>query len=94
MRKETLLKLLGAVIAIAVYWMGYAYGTYCAPSEPEKAVMTDEEIMEEYVRDNFGNQYYGVLMDVDGDEYVDFTVYSDEHYGMFTMCSVHRETYR
>jgi len=37
--------------------------------------LSDEELMNEYINENHGEQYYGVLHETENDEYVTFAVY-------------------
>lgn len=88
--KKTLVTLLGAVLAIAIYWLGFANGVYYeqnkAETETETEITTislsDEEIMHKYIVEEFGEGYYGKLKTYDdtlvNNIYVMFVVYDDD----------------
>lgn len=77
--KKALLVVLGAALAIAIYWLGLVNGVYCAEQQNEttmvETTMSDEEFVDLYVQRNFGPGYYGVLED-DSDTSINFTIYS------------------
>lgn len=76
MKKSTLLTIVGAVFAIAIYWLGFVIGAYYTENKTDKAesVLTDEELMTRMIADEYGDEYYGVLEEDDGDEYIEFLV--------------------
>ena len=80
--RKALCGLAGALLAIAVYWLGFVNGVYHAEqqiSESNDSVMlSDEEIMNLRIADLYGPEYYGVLQDSDDDDYIEFSVYSED----------------
>lgn len=77
--KKALVAILGAVFAMAIYWLGFANGVYCTESTIEErievSIPTDEELMNQTVESLFGDGYYGVLVASDDPREIAFTVY-------------------
>ena len=92
-----LLELLGAALAIAAYVLGFVNGAYYTEHKSEAAVehatLSDEEIIELRVMDNYGPEYYGVLSDDNNDDYIDYLVYSEDNVLCY-VCSSDREVYQ
>lgn len=94
--KKILIILLGAALATVIYWLGFAIGAYFVSHETEvmieSNVMSDVEIMESIVMEDYGPGYYGVLSDNNDDEFIDYVVYSNDGTLQY-MCSSHRSWY-
>lgn len=63
--------LLGAVVIATIYGLlGFAI------SKMEDTVLSDEEIMNRIITQEYGTECYGVLCADDGDNYIEYLVYS------------------
>ena len=82
MNKKTLLTILGAVLAIAIYWLGFVIGVhyteYNAETKAESIALSDEEIMNFRIIEEYGHEYYGVLYDDPRDGFIEFAVYTED----------------
>ena len=78
MSKKTLLTILGAVFAIAVYWLGFANGVYYSENKTEDIeILSDEELVSLRIESEWGPGYYGVIYGTNDDDFIDYEVYSE-----------------
>lgn len=83
--KKTLVILIGAVFALAVYWFGFYMGISNVEDTPiveeEKNIVfvpSDEDIMNRIILEEHGPEYYGILTDDNNDEWIDYIIYSSD----------------
>lgn len=97
MNKKVLVTLLGAVFAIAIYWVGFINGVYYTEQKSEAAAVvsipTDEEIMNHHIAEWYGRGFYGELVGKNQPRgWIVFNVYSEDG-ELQNACSVDREFY-
>lgn len=85
--KKALVVFMTGVAMMATFMVGYIKGT-----EVPQKVASDDTIIHEYVMANYGEDYEGVIndIDVDGDNRCEFHVYKDGIY--VTSVSLERYT--
>ena len=97
MKKTTLLTILGAVVAIAIYWMGFMIGSIntedASATETVTIIITDEYIMDRYILDEYGTDYYGELGSDEDEDIIWFRVYSEDGEERYSV-SISREYYQ
>ena len=79
-KKKTLMKLLGAAFAIAIYWLGFFTGMYCTNANhdiAETIELSDEELIDLYIQSVYGEGYYAVLFGHNDNGYINYELYSE-----------------
>lgn len=94
--KKTLCIIAGAVLAIAIYWLGFANGYYCCETKLDGTkivVLSDEELIETYIQNEYGPEYYGKIFGHNTDEFIDYEVY-DADGNLTNICTTNRNWLR
>lgn len=82
MKKVALVIILGAVFALATYWIGFTRGVEHAENTIEQRVEvyipTDEELMNETIKSMFGEGYYGKIVPSDDVRELAFNLYKPD----------------
>ena len=97
MKKKALVTILGAAFALAIYWLGFINGVYYIEdtieneTEPKtrmsNVMLSDEELMNSIIENEYGDECYGVLFEDDGDNYIEYTVYFKDGRAAFVVIS-------
>ena len=83
MKKSTMLKLAGAVFAIAIYVLGFVNGEYYAENKTELAAaevmeLSDEELVELKVADEWGSGLQVVIQPCEDEDFIAYVVYDQD----------------